>query len=179
MTIADRIKAAQNMALNGGVPMRRTDGKLYAVLGECLSICEEVLRDNLQEALRAAVRVSIDVRGQNNAGRGRKYVNSDSDVHILVARAVLQGVDSRNSFYRYALILREASARQISGADLPEWLAKNGGAKELYVHRLAKRQTRKLKILHLDRSIEYPTDGVFTLHLVYDGAGGFRVFRAE
>lgn len=129
--LRSRLDAARARALEMGVPSRRSDSQLYEMLAECLSIVDWVERDQLQEELRESVRVSVGCRGQGNAGRGRRFTQAGSDSFVVVCRWVLEGVDTRNSVYRYARALREAGARQISPEELPRWLRENGGVRAL------------------------------------------------
>jgi hypothetical protein len=139
-TIHDRLRAARHTATQIGIPARRKDADLYRLLAVCLSVCEDVDSDGLQEELRAAVAVSVDERNpdiwgngraESNNGKGRRYVEKGSDSYILVSRFVLEKVDSRNSIYRYAAALREAGRRNIRSHDLPDWLTENGGVRSL------------------------------------------------
>jgi hypothetical protein len=166
-----RINRLREKAANGGLPLRRTDGALYEVLGDCLCLCEEVDRDALHEALRAQLRAS-------GAQGNRRYVETTADTPILVARYVLEGQDGRNSFYRYAATLREAARRQIRGADLPEWLRKNGGVNALFRTRPVQARTAATKTLHLNEAITVPKDEAFTITLRRDGRGFFDVVKA-
>lgn len=177
MNIRERLIAARNRASNGGIPIRRKDAALYSLLSECLGICEDVLRDGLLPELREAIRVSVDIRGANNAGKGRRYAETTSDAYILVARAVLSDVDNRNSVYRYAVTLREAGKRQIRSADLVQWLTDNGGVRALYLARPLDACDASTKTLHLNSAVEYPKSGTFTLTLRWDGIGFFDVIK--
>jgi hypothetical protein len=136
MNLRDKLEQARQSAIEIGVPARRKDADLYRLLSACLSLCEEVKRDRLEDELREAVRVSVDERNPeiwgtgrsaSNNGRGRRYVEVQSDAYILVTRYVLEQHDTRNSIYRYAAALREAGRRQIASADLPSWLVDHGG----------------------------------------------------
>ena len=170
-----RLLAAREHADMGGVPMRRTDGALYALLAECLGICEDVERDGLLPELREAVRVTVDIRGVGNAGRGRRYAESDSDVYTLVARAVLEGVDNRNSVYRYAGALRCAGERQIRSDKLEHWLATHGGVVTLYETRQRPDIERSTKTVVLDQSIKYKVGVPITITIEATSAGRFRL----
>jgi hypothetical protein len=185
-----RLDAARARAFNGGVPVRRKDGKLYQLLAECLLICEEVISAGQETELREMVRVSVDVkrpetwatglgRQASNNGRGRRYAESRSDAFILVARYVLTGVDGRNSFYRYATTLREAHKRQIAGADLVKWLGHNGGVNALYRPATIKGESYMTRQLQLNQRIAFPRDQAFTLTLRHDGKGFFDVIPDE
>jgi hypothetical protein len=186
-TLQSRLDAARENAFNGGVPIRRKDGKLYQLLAECLGICEEVKARGQEAELREMVRVSVDARNPeiwgngraaSNNGRGRRFAYSDSDAFILVARYVLAGVDGRNSHYRYAVTMREAHKRQIAAAGLVEWLGENGGVNALYGPATFKGDVQSKKTLHLNQTITFPREGEFTLTLRHDGKGFFDVVQA-
>ena len=175
MSLLAKLNEARAKAENGGIPIRRTDGMLYALLGQCLAICEEVLRDGKTEELRQAV------EGGNRfvAGKGRRYVEANTDVYVMLGRYVLQGNDSRNSYYRYAATMREAGKRQISAADLPTWLATNGGVNALFKARPVNARTARTKTLNLNQQVTVPKDGPFTLVLRRDERGFFDVVAAD
>lgn len=182
-SLQSKLTQAREHALNGGIPIRRKDGKLYALLAECLSICEEVIRDGMFEELRQMTRVSVDerrprgevTRAESNNGKGRRYVEAGSDAYILVARYVLAGVDGRNSHYRYAHTLREAGKRGIAGADLAQWLTENGGVNALYRPTTMKSPLNQTRQLYLNQRIKFPREGAFTITLRHDGKGFFDV----
>lgn len=184
-SLHDRLQLAREHAHNGGLPIRRKDGKLYHLLAECLTICEEVISAGMFEELRQLARVSVNerrprgevTRAESNNGKGRSYVEANSDAFILVCRYVLAGVDERNSSYRYATTLREASKRGIAGADLVAWLADNGGVNALYRPTTINdaNQTRQL---YLNQRITFPREGEFTITLRHDGKGFFDVVTA-
>lgn len=176
MSLLDRLNAARSRASNGGLPVRRNDATLYAILSDCLSICEDVERDGLHEQLRDALRV--EVSGLNPAGRGRKYAERDSDACVLVCRYVLEGRDNRNSTYRYASTLREAMRRQIGSGDLAGWLTENGGVRALFLSRPVDRRTSSLRTLHLKSAVTVPLSGWFSVTLQWDGQGYFDVKEA-
>ena len=182
-SLQPRLAQAREHALNGGIPIRRRDGKLYALLAECLSICEEVIRDGMFEELREIARVSVDerrprgevTRAESNNGKGRRYVEAGSDAYILVARYVLAWADGRNSHYRYATTLREAGKRQIAAADLAKWLTENGGVNALYSPAAYRKESHQTKVLHLNQTVRFPREGEFTITLRHDGKGFFDV----
>lgn len=165
---------AKKRAFNGGLPIRRKDGSLYAVLAGCLFICEKVQREQLEDELRNVVKVSVDVRGENNAGKGRRYVFKESDAFTLVARYVLNN-DGRNSVYRYAMTLREANKRGITSGELQKWLLEEGGVQALFLTRDVPGRTHRTKTLQLSESIEYEQGVSFTLVLEFNGKGVFEV----
>jgi hypothetical protein len=185
-TLLTRLDQAREHALNGGVPIRRKDGKLYQLLAECLGICEEVNSAGMFEELRqlAVVRVNerqprgTVTRAESNNGRGRKWVEKGSDAFILVARYVLAGIDGRNSHYRYAVTMREAAKRQIAAADLVQWLGENGGVNALYRPTTMKNAANQTRQLYLNQRITFPREGEFTITLRHDGKGFFDVVTA-
>lgn len=181
-----RLDLARKHAFNGGIPIRRKDGKLYALLAECLTICEDVKANGEEETLRELVRVSPDcktpeiwgaglTRDAGNAGRGRRFAYANSDAFILVCRYVLADVDGRNSHYRYAVTLREAARRGIAGADLAGWLDANGGVNALYRPTTMKSDANQTRQLYLNQRITFPREGEFTITLRHDGKGFFDV----
>ena len=174
-SIRERLQLAREHADSGGVPMRRTDKALYALLAECLGICEDVARDGLLPELREAVRVTVDIRGQNNAGKGRRFAFKDADVYTLVARAVLEGADNRNSVYRYAGALRCAGERQIRSVELEAWLATHGGVVTLYETRQRPDIERSTKTVVLDQPIKYKVGVPITITIEATSAGRFRL----
>jgi hypothetical protein len=185
-SLSARLDQAREHAFNGGVPIRRKDGKLYALLAECLGICEEVIAADAFEELRrlAVTRVNerqprgTITRAESNNGRGRRYVEAGSDAFILVARYVLSGVDGRNSFYRYAVTLREANKRKIASTDLVRWLGENGGVNALYAPAAYRKESHRTKVLHLNQTVSFPREGDFTITLRHDGRGFFDVVGA-
>lgn len=184
--LQSRLDLARQHAFNGGLPIRRKDGKLYALLAECLTICEEVNAAGMFEELRQLARISVNerkprgtvTRTEGNNGKGRSYVESNSDAYILVCRYVLAGVDERNSSYRYATTLREAAKRKIAGADLVAWLTENGGVNALYRPTTMKSDANRTRQLYLNQRITFPRDGEFTITLRHDGKGFFDVVSA-
>jgi hypothetical protein len=184
--LAERLETARRHAFNGGVPIRRKDGKLYALLAECLAICEEVNRAGLFEELRQLSVQRVDqrrprgevTRAESNNGKGRRYVEAGSDAFILVARYVLAGVDGRNSHYRYATTMREAAKRGIRSGALVDWLGANGGVNALYRPTTLKGNCNQTRQLYLNERITFPREGEFTLTLCHDGKGFFDVVRA-
>jgi hypothetical protein len=179
--IAILLEQARERALNGGLPVRRKDAKLYILLAECLAICEEVISTNMFEELRRLAVVSVNhrqprgtvTRAESNNGRGRNYVEKNSDAFILVSRYVLSADGERNSPYRYATTLREAHRRNIPSDQLKDWLTENGGVQALFLTRPVVARSGRTKILHLTESIEYPKSGKFVVTLEYDGRGHF------
>jgi hypothetical protein len=185
MDILEKLDTARQHAHNGGIPVRRKDGKLYALLSECLSICEEVIAEGMFEELRQLARVSVNerkprgtvTRNESNNGRGRNYVEKGSDAFILVCRYVLSGVDERNSSYRYATTLREAHRRSIKSQELSSWLKENGGVNALYGRAIYKGDISSKRTLHLNEAVSFPREGEFTIRLKHDGKGFFDVVQ--
>lgn len=171
--IGTLLAAVKQKAVKGGLPTRRKDGALYGLLSGILFICEKVERENLHEELAKAVYVHVDVKGEDNAGKGRRYLNDKTDTHTIVCRHVLGSIDTRDAVYRYARSLREASKRQISSRELALWLKNNGGLAALNV---VKPRERKTKVLRLTEAISYG-QGEFTLTLKSLGGGVFEVKR--
>lgn len=168
------LETVRQKALKGGLPTRRKDGALYGLLTGILFICEKVDREGLHDELREAIRVTVDVRGQGNAGKGRRFSFKGADAPVLVCRHVLGEIDTRDAVYRYARALREARKRGLTSGELSGWLKKNGGLLAL-TNAATVVTNRKVQIIHLDRSITYPTSGEFTLTLEHDGKGAFIV----
>ena len=167
--LSDKLEAARLKARNGGVPFRRTDGALYALLADLLAIIEDVERDKLQDELRSAVKLS------GVGAIGRKYVERGTDASILVCRHVLDNDDTRNSTYRYALSLREARRRQIRSGELAEWLRGNGGVNTLYKTRPTATKSNTVRTLHLNAPIVISVGGSVAVTLFRDHRGFFDV----
>lgn len=172
-TLRQMLDEARVMAADTGLPVRRKDAALYGLIAACLGICERVDREGLQDELREAVRVSVDIRGAGNAGRGRRFAMFESDVYILVARYVM-AADQRNNPYRYAAAMREAAKRQIRSDALVDWLAEHGGVRAL-VLQVPKRRT--IRVLHLTEAVEYLPGVPLNLSLMATPIGTFQVLR--
>lgn len=172
--IATLLAAVKQKAVKGGLPTRRKDSALYGLLAGMLFICEKVDRERLHDELIAAITVHVDVKGEGNSGKGRRYVNDKGDTFVLVCRHVLGNIDTRDAVYRYARNLREASQRQISPHELGGWLRKNGGLAALTV---VKPRGRLTKVLRLDRQIGYDDNEEFTVTLKSLGGGVFQVIK--
>ncbi len=158
-------------AHSGGLPVRRSDAKLYDLLGKCLSLCEDVLRDNREDELRDATRVA---RPDGETRKRGRYAQAGSDVYTLVARNVMQAHDAQPNYSRYASVMRAAAKRGIAGEHLATWLAENGGARSLY-RTVADDGQQRVWSINLTSPVTLPTEGEFTLRLVSDGAMAFRV----
>lgn len=167
--LIDRLNTARIHALNGGVPMRRTDAALYTLMAECLAIIEDVERDNLHDELRSAIKVD----GVGLAGR--RYVESKADASIMVCRYVLAGNDTRNSTYRYALSLREARRRQIRSDTLTDWLRSNGGINTLYKTRSTETKSNIVRTLHLNAPVTVTPGEWLNIRIRRDPRGFFDV----
>jgi hypothetical protein len=158
--LLERLSAARQQAAKGGIPMRRTDDVLYALLAEMKAICEDVTRAGAEDELRAL----YWQRGLE-AGSRKRYIEAGTDVHIMVARYVLDGEDNRNSTYRYALAMREAEKRQVCAADLATWLRGSGGINALYKQRETAHRAREARTLHLTSAVTCMTGVPITLTL--------------
>jgi hypothetical protein len=170
-SISDRIANLRKAAHLGGVPVRRSDGRLYDLLGQCLTLCEDVLRAGQEAELREATR---EARPEGDNRKRGRWALASSDVFTLVARSVLQAQDAQPNYSRYASVMRQAQKRGIDGADLAKWLADNGGARSLY-RTAAETGAQRVWAIQLVAPVTLPTDGPFTLTLVSDGAMHFRV----
>ena len=173
----ERIEALRAVAQSDGLPVRRADARLYAILADCLAICEDALSQNALPELRRAVMVSVS--GVAPAGRGRKYLEQRADAYVIVARAVLDGIDNRNSVYRYAMTMREAARRGIASQALEKWLGENGGINALFKARPVSARKATTRTLNLNQSVTVPKDGTFTLTLRRDARGFFDVVEAR
>lgn len=144
---------------------RRKDRELYAVLADCLALCEDVTRgDDLE-----------DLRGTFHSQHPDRFLKDGTDVYVVVARLTLEGKDSRNSFYRYAATLREAHKRQVCASDLEQWLLNNGGVNALFKTRELKFTTATTRTLHLNQSIKVVKGAEFSLTLKRDARGFYDV----
>ncbi len=171
VTISQRIADLRAKAHSGGLPVRRSDAKLYDLLGQCLTLCEDILREGREGELRDATR---EARPEGETKRRGRYAQSGSDAYTLVARSVLQAHDAQPNYSRYASVMRSAAKLGISGADLAQWLAENGGARSLY-RTAADSGEHRLWSIQLVSPVALPTGAPFTLTLVSDGAMHFRV----
>jgi hypothetical protein len=170
-SISQRVADLRAKAHSGGLPVRRSDAKLYDLLGQCLTLCEDVLRSGGEDELREAAR---EARPEGDVKKRGRWALTSSDVYTLVARSVLQAHDAQPNYSRYASVMRQASKLGIAGADLGAWLAENGGARRLY-RTVADGGEQRVWAIQLTAPIVLPTDGVFTLTLVSDGGMHFRV----
>lgn len=179
-----RLDAARAMADSGGLPVRRKDRDLYALLSVCLGICEDVIANRREDNLREIFRVSVDQRnpevwGQGRAagnnGRGRRYANLSSDAYILVTRYVLGGEESRANKSRYAQALRVAAERGLASETFAMWLSENGGINTLFKGRRVVASDVITKTLHLNKRVSMPKRGAVTLTLMMDHRGFFDV----
>ena len=178
--LREKLLEAKEHAISEGVPARRKDQTLYKLLAECLHICEFVQLYHLEDQLRSEIAVSVDMRGHNNYGKGRRYTERSADVFILVCRFVLEGVDNRNSIYRYAAALREAHRRNLKAGDLEKWLLnRGGGVNHLFRSRERAPYLSRLRVLHLNQKVVIPESGKITLTLQRDEKGDFDVESTE
>jgi hypothetical protein len=182
--LAARLDEARDMAKNGGLPIRRKDGKLYALLATCLAICEDIAANQREADLREVFRVSIDARNPEvwgrgraagNNGRGRRYANQSSDTYVLVMRYVLDDEDSRGNRSRYASALREAVRQGATSQTLVQWLTENGGINTLFRARPVAASHVTTKTLTLNQSVTLPKNGTVVLRLKMDHRGFFDV----
>jgi hypothetical protein len=153
-----------------GIPVRRKDGALYAMLASCLGLCQDVQRLQLEDAIK-------DRLGDRPAlaGRNRRYVFQTTDVYVLVARYVLEGVDERNSVYRYATTLRRAAEFGLERDTMAEWLATEGGVNALFRTRQVEARTATTRTLHLSSPVTVVKDAPFTVTLQRRPDGFFNV----
>lgn len=155
-----------------GLPVRRTDGRLYHLLAKVYGAALEIDRTGAVSKLEA----KVGALPSPKVGANRSFLFPGSDVFILASRYVLTGVDNRNSVYRYAKAMRGAADRQIAPVDLPKWLSENGGLRELLkpVDDAAQRFGR---VLTLGRAITYRPGDTITLTIRAVGAGYFDIVK--
>jgi hypothetical protein len=168
-----KLDLARDNAILGGLPARRKDSALYGILAECLGIC------NLVDASGARDELVKAITERDKQGRNRIYVYPQSDTHILVCRYVLEGHDNRNSIYRYAAALREATALAISSDDLVKKLTEEGGINTLFKSRPLKKRTFETSTLHLNSKVNAPKDSEIVLRLKRDERGFFDVLSCN
>lgn len=153
---------------------RRKDVELYQVLAECLAICETVERE------RSLPELIEQFLAQRSEGvSGRRYLESNPDVYLVVGRLVFEQESNRAACWRYTATLREAAQLQIASSGFVEWLRTNGGINALFKARKVAARTAQTKTLHLNNSVEVPKTGVFTLTLQRDHRGFFDVISRE
>lgn len=174
-SISQRIADLREKAHSGGLPVRRSDAKLYDLLGQCLTLCEDVLRAGQEDALREATRQD---RPEGETRKRGRWALISSDAYTLVARSVLQAHDAQPNYSRYASVMRQAAKRGIAGTELAAWLAENGGARSLY-RTVADEGQQRVWSIQLTAPITLPTDAPFTLKLTSDGGNQFRVLGLE
>lgn len=149
------------------VTQRRKDLDLYRVLGDCMCLCAACSDADLEEFRR---RVLARATGR------RSYFEAGADAFLIVGRYVFEGQDKRrDATWRYTAVMREAAKRQISGSDLPDWLASNGGVNALFKSRPVAARTTTTKTLNLNQPISVPKDEAFTITLSRDARGFFDV----
>jgi hypothetical protein len=167
--LEDRISTLKRSA-SFFINQRRRDVDLYALLAEALKVCEYVEEHNIHESLRDRVysRSSKDKRS---------YVEKNSDVFVLVGRAIFEPEINRSASWRYSATLREASKLGLTSDDLIEWLKKNGGINALFKARPVNSLTAETRTLHLNDSITVPKYEEFTITLRRDSRGFFDVIR--
>jgi hypothetical protein len=173
LSLQARLDLARSNAFNGGLPVRRKDGALYALLAECLSICEWVQHEGLETQVRDHLRERLNVDKQ--PGVRARYVESVSDVYTIVCRYVLGDYDTRANYTRYAVAMREAARRQVRSDRLVDFLHDAGGIMALYNARPNPERFLTSRTLHLNSPVTVPKDGTFTLTLRRDYRGFFDV----
>jgi len=153
------------------INQRRRDVDLYSLLAEALRVCEYVEEQGLHALLRDRVASrSID-------GKKRSYVERNSDVFVLVGRAIFEPEINRSASWRYSATLREASKYGLTSNDLVEWLKEYGGINALFRTRPVNSRTADTKTLHLTSSITVPKYEEFTITLRRNDKGYFDVIR--
>lgn len=177
--LLDMLDKARQLAIAGGLPARRKDAALYALLGQCAAVCAAVQAENREDELREIFRVSVNVRGKDNRGSGRRYAEAGSDVFILVARYVMSDTETTAGRSRYASALREAARRHIAPDELPAWLAENGGVNTLFRGRKTVSSDVTVRTLHLNSAATLPRRGRATLTLEMDHRGFFNVIEVR
>jgi hypothetical protein len=186
--LQDRLEAARKLADSGGLPVRRKDADLYALLSVCLGICEEVIAANREDELREIFRVSVDKRNpevwgrgreESNNGKGRRFAYPSSDAFILVTRYVLDSEESRANKSRYAQALRVAAERGLRSDSLAAWLSENGGINTLFKSRPVAASEVVVKTLHLNDQVRMPRVGTTTLTLRMDHRGFYDVLEVS
>ncbi len=151
---------------------RRRDD-LYAALGACLTLCTDIRLGCREAEVRAALAAKA------KGARNRTFAETETDVHVLLCRYIFEHEgESRHAAWRYGASLKEAARRQISGADLPEWLAANGGLRTLFLARPVVARSLSTKTLHLTSAVTVAKDAPFTVTLRYTGQGTFDVVEA-
>ena len=176
--LQSKLDTIRHRAHNDGLPVRRKDGALYRLLADCLSLCEWVQQEGLESQVRDCLRVHVNRRGEDNRGRGRKYVEHASDVYTVVCRYALGDFETRANYTRYAVAIREAAKRQIRGDGLAVFLSDQGGVMALYNARPNPARFMTSRTLHLNSPVTVPKAGPFTLTLSRDYRGFFTVIAA-
>jgi hypothetical protein len=171
-SLLERLEQVRHHADTGGLPVRRKDAALYALLAECLSICEWVRQEKQEDQLRQHLLARL--RAGKITGRAR-YVERASDVYTVVCRYALGEWDTRTNYTRYAVALREAAKRQVTGERLADYLREAGGIMALFNGRPNPERWLTSRTLHLNQSVTVPKDAIFTLTLRRDGNGFFNV----
>jgi hypothetical protein len=175
-SLLERLERARLHADTGGLPVRRKDAALYALLAECLSICEWVGQEKQEAQLRQ--HLTARLRAGHTTGRAR-YVEKASDVYTVVCRYALGEWDTRTNYTRYAVALREAAKRQVKSERLADYLREAGGIMALFNGRPNPERWLTSRTLHLNQSVTVPKDAIFTLTLRRDAKGFFNVIGKE
>lgn len=170
--LSSRLTAAREAARF--VCARRHDVALYSLLADCMAICRECEATGRSEEMR---QLALD-RLQRDA-IGRRYLERDPDIYLIVGRYVFEADAGRAACWRYIATLREAAKRQIAPADLAGWLAENGGINALFRARPVAARSVRTRTLHLTDAVEVPRNGIFTLRLKRAANGFFDVVALE
>lgn len=152
---------------------KKSSFELYAVLADCMEICERCLlnpeqRGELEQLFHA----------QDKGSQKRRYVEKSSDIYQLVCRFVFAATD-RNNCNRYAHALREAEKLQLNSSRLEKWLAINGGVNALYFRRPLVSNSVYTRALRLNQSILIDRHKEFTLTLRWRNDNTFDVLKRD
>lgn len=153
------------------VTQRRKDIELYALLADCLALCEEAVRGNFVEQIRQQVLA-------RSSGRkvGRCYFEQGADPALVIGRYVFdEDRKNRVNSWRYVVALREASKQGIGSGALVDWLRGHGGINTLFKRREVEARSVRTKTLHLNQQVECPKGAPFTITLLRDERGFFDV----
>lgn len=144
---------------------------LYNVMGTCMELCERCTDPEEKQRLHALF------LEQPKTGN-RRFVEKGSDIFVLVCRYVFTETDRTNAM-RYASALREASKLNLSSADLPEHMKKNGGVNALYFRRPLNACRVKTKCLRLSTTIDFSRDKPFMMILRWRDDNTFEVIEQK
>lgn len=147
---------------------KRASFQLYTVLASCLELCERCDQHPIE-------RIELERLFESQPHEGnRRYVESGSDIYVLVCRFVFAGTHRTNAI-RYSQALREAVKLQIRSGELEQRLRQNGGINALYFRRPLTIESVSTKTLRLARSITVPRGRPFTLTLQWTAENTFQV----